>query len=217
MKIMNTIGVALMATAITAHVSAANLIKNHSFEESNAVYATNAQTQDSVIGIIKYANGTWGSFEGLTVTNWIASHPGNTYYGTDQHGATAVFPDGDFAVRLSTQASGQDRSISQTNIQLVANQKYDFSMAAWASSNEGDAQINVTLTSPTVTVFTLSQVLTKLDGGVKTLATNFTAVATGAYTLKIYAPWKSGAGPKPWIDNVVLAPIPPQGTIILVH
>ena len=117
--------------------SAANLIRNGSFESPGAAIG---QPGGCELGSCNYAT-EWGDF---AADEW--SRDARVWYNTDSNpAATAVFPDGDFAYCIDADAINGTDKLWQSDLVLTQGVRYAFSVATWANSGTGELDVNLVL------------------------------------------------------------------------
>jgi MYXO-CTERM domain-containing protein len=192
-----------------------NLILNPSFENTgDPVQPGNGQ--GSELGSSHYAgrpgepNWNWGY---TTIPKW--DRDSRIWFVTDSgSGATAEFPDGDYAYRLDGGLTYGDHRLSQSGIPLAAGQPYAFSIDAWSESASSDAYITVDLVgAASGTVLTvLNDATVTADGAYETLTATIWLPDTDLYKLEIYS--KLGQQHL-WVDNLSLTAVPEPSTFAL--
>ena len=127
--------------------------------------------------------------------------------------ATAVFPDGDYAVQLYELGGAGGGVVKQKHIYLTAGQEYKFSLDAW-SQDTGDAFIPVDLVGSGTTKVMDNLTVTD-NGAYETMSASFTVPTTEEYTLWIYSEFATTPQPDLFFDNVQISL--PKGTVIAIR
>ncbi|NQT39498.1 MAG: PEP-CTERM sorting domain-containing protein [Planctomycetes bacterium] len=203
--------------------STANLILNPSFE-NNTGPAQAGQPRGNEIGVAHFAGRpgeTYWDWGYTDIPNWDRDpgYPVNTekriWLVTDSGaGATAEFPDGDFAYVADGGLGYGDHRLSQSGIPLAAGEQYNFSIDAWSESAGADAYITVDMVAAGSgnVLSLLDNVPVTADGAFETLTAILTPSETDLYMLQIY----SQQGPHLWVDNLSLtAAVPEPSTLAL--